>query len=103
MNVYTICLDGAATLVMSDDVFDLEENGYDATSFMEDKLWLGDDLEAFGLLDRDPKMVVRRPTDEEMRHWKASRDNAVKSREADEEDDWLVYLVPVSEPDDPPA
>jgi hypothetical protein len=66
--------------------------------FKEDLMCLENEGKPLWPTAGDPKILLREPLPEEAARWEKSRD----ASDADEED-WLVFLVPVTDPTDPPS
>jgi len=79
------------------------ESAAEAWEFVN-KEWFQDDLICFTsngrpLWDEVSKLDVRAAEEWVCRRWEASRNEAIRDGDCDEPNDWVLFLVPVSDPD----
>ena len=96
MTVYVAEIGGRAIAAMDAENKDAAEDWFKGEEFRSD-LGCLEDEENRPLWDGVSEIHVRQAVNEETEEWEKSHAKAILEKEIDEDDEWVVFLIPVVE------
>jgi hypothetical protein len=98
MSIWTMDIDGKPVVVIGEVDRDEAEDLVGDDSFQEDLM----DLESEGepIWNGEAPLTLREANEEERKAWQESREEARSEEDFDEDEASVVFLIPVSDPDE---